>query len=136
MHDIPPPQTIRPGQPLKELKTSYYNKSVEVTLGYGHVEESGALVVIPSDGHAGTVKQVLLFILSSSFLLLVLMIPRLIHYSQDALLFDYANNDFWYDTTADGPVEASVSFRPRNSKQDFVPLPCKRMALILMSIIL
>lgn len=64
----------------------FLNYKDEISLGACRTDEEGRLLVLAGDGKADTVLN-----------------------KDAAFLEDYANNDWWFDDTADGPVTADVS---------------------------
>ncbi|CAG8701901.1 4483_t:CDS:10, partial [Cetraspora pellucida] len=77
---------------VKELEAHVYrhgndeNSGRKLFLGKIILENSGSLIVIGGKGESGSVKD-------------------------DVLITHYANNDYWYDDTSDGSIDATINIK-------------------------
>ncbi|CAI2164983.1 9814_t:CDS:10 [Funneliformis geosporum] len=75
--------------PTKEFKARVYrtndpNSGQELYLGKMILEQEGSLIIVGGKGKSGSVKE-------------------------GAYITEYANNDYWYDDTSDGSIDATVT---------------------------
>ncbi|CAG8611768.1 13862_t:CDS:10 [Funneliformis mosseae] len=100
--------------PTKEFKAQVYRTNDpksghELYLGKMILEQEGSLIIIGGKGKSGSIKEGCIVYLRIYRRFARINDSCYIVISTGAYITHYANNDYWYDDTSDGSIDANVT---------------------------